>query len=190
MWATPIGSSPSTNQLSGTFSKLRGRWIFATDSFHFPNMLLPFCFKFSIINNFRSIDNFQYCWQSIDHIENVLPALHMSGMQKTDWLSLVAAHSDSWLFGVAFYYGAQFGFNKSDRERLFNMISELPKILEVVDAGDVVKKKVDEKSSVFRWSNLHVIEYQITVVIKNYGQIRFQLTIIFNYHNYLIFNYM
>ncbi|MCI78294.1 PHD finger protein ALFIN1-like, partial [Trifolium medium] len=37
------------------------------------------------------------------------------GMQKTDWLSLVAAHSDSWLFGVAFHYGGEFGFNKSDR---------------------------------------------------------------------------
>ncbi|XP_045791990.1 PHD finger protein ALFIN-LIKE 4-like [Trifolium pratense] len=96
----------------------------------------------------------------------------MSGMQKTDWMSLVAAHSDSWLFGVAFYYGAQFVFNKSDREHLFNSIDELPTILEVVDAADVVngaaKKQVDEKSSVFRWSNLHVIEYQIIVVVTSW----------------------
>ncbi|WJX92204.1 hypothetical protein P8452_73881 [Trifolium repens] len=71
-----------------------------------------------------------------------------SGMRKTDWLSLVATHSDSWLFGVASYYG--YGFNKSDRERLFSMINELPTILEVVDAAEVVtdaaKKQVEEKS--------------------------------------------
>ncbi|PNY01748.1 PHD finger protein alfin-like 5, partial [Trifolium pratense] len=75
-----------------------------------------------------------------------------SGIQKTDWLSLVTAHSDSWLFGVAFYYGAQFVFNKSDREHVFNMINGLPTILEVVDAAEVVndaaKKQVEEKSSV------------------------------------------
>ncbi|MCI40389.1 DNA binding protein, partial [Trifolium medium] len=41
------------------------------------------------------------------------------GMRKTDWLSLVAAHSDSWLCGVAFYYGGEFGFNKSDRYFMF-----------------------------------------------------------------------
>ncbi|GAU28802.1 hypothetical protein TSUD_357880 [Trifolium subterraneum] len=68
------------------------------------------------------------------------------GMQKVDWLSLVAAHSDAWLSGIAFYYGGEFGFNKSDRERLFNMINELPSILEVVT--DAAKKQVEEKSSV------------------------------------------
>ena len=28
-------------------------------------------------------------------------------MQKKDWLRLVAAHSDAWLYSVAFYYGAK-----------------------------------------------------------------------------------
>ncbi|KAG5548818.1 hypothetical protein RHGRI_014238 [Rhododendron griersonianum] len=37
------------------------------------------------------------------------------GMQEKDWLSLVAVHSDSWLIGVAFYFGARFGFGKSER---------------------------------------------------------------------------
>lgn len=37
------------------------------------------------------------------------------GMQEKDWLSLVAVHSDSWLISVAFYFGARFGFGKSDR---------------------------------------------------------------------------
>lgn len=37
------------------------------------------------------------------------------GMKEKDWLSLVAVHSDSWLLSVAFYFGARFGFGKSDR---------------------------------------------------------------------------
>ena len=37
------------------------------------------------------------------------------GMQDKDWLSLVAVHSDAWLLSVAFYFGARFGFDKSDR---------------------------------------------------------------------------
>ena len=35
------------------------------------------------------------------------------GMQKKDWLSLVAVHSDAWLLSVAFYYGAR--FNREER---------------------------------------------------------------------------
>lgn len=37
------------------------------------------------------------------------------GMQEKDWLSLVAVHSDAWLLTVSFYFGARFGFDKSDR---------------------------------------------------------------------------
>ncbi|ONM21984.1 ubiquitin carrier protein 7 [Zea mays] len=37
------------------------------------------------------------------------------GIQKKEWLSMVAAHSDAWLLSVAFYLGAQFGFNKNYR---------------------------------------------------------------------------
>ncbi|PNX64299.1 PHD finger protein alfin1-like, partial [Trifolium pratense] len=64
-------------------------------------------------------------WNSFSRLIEEIPSeLHepplginfaRSGMQKTDWLSLVASHSDSWLFGVAFYYGTQFVFSKSDR---------------------------------------------------------------------------
>ncbi|CAN1330831.1 PHD finger protein ALFIN-LIKE 6 [Linum perenne] len=60
------------------------------------------------------------------------------GMQEKDWLSLVAVHSDSWLLAVAFYFGARFGFGKS--ERLFQMINELPTIFEVV-SGNVKQPK-------------------------------------------------
>lgn len=37
------------------------------------------------------------------------------GMQEKDWLALVAVHSDAWLLSVAFYFGARFGFDKTDR---------------------------------------------------------------------------
>lgn len=37
------------------------------------------------------------------------------GMQEKDWLALVAVHSDAWLLAVAFYFGARFGFEKTER---------------------------------------------------------------------------
>lgn len=64
------------------------------------------------------------------------------GMQRKDWLSLVAVHSDAWLLAVAFYYGAR--FDKIERKRLFNLINELPTVFDVVTG----KKPVKEKSSV------------------------------------------
>ncbi|GAB2293313.1 PHD finger protein ALFIN-LIKE 5 [Dionaea muscipula] len=68
------------------------------------------------------------------------------GMQEKDWLALVAVHSDAWLLSVAFYFGARFGFDKSDRKRLFSLINDLPTIFEVVTG--TAKKQVKEKSSV------------------------------------------
>ncbi|XWS20100.1 hypothetical protein CRYUN_Cryun31cG0072000 [Craigia yunnanensis] len=73
------------------------------------------------------------------------------GMQEKDWLSLVAVHSDAWLLSVAFYFGARFGFDKTDRKRLFNMISDLPTIFEVVTGA--AKKQAKEKSSVSNHSS-------------------------------------
>jgi hypothetical protein len=35
------------------------------------------------------------------------------GMKRSDWLALVAVHSDSWLVSVAFYYAAR--LTRSDR---------------------------------------------------------------------------
>lgn len=37
------------------------------------------------------------------------------GMAEEEWLLLVAAHSDSWLLSVAFYFGARFCFDRADR---------------------------------------------------------------------------
>ncbi|XP_010047517.1 PHD finger protein ALFIN-LIKE 4 isoform X2 [Eucalyptus grandis] len=73
------------------------------------------------------------------------------GMQEKDWLSLVAVHSDAWLLSVAFYFGARFGFDKTDRKRLFSMINDLPTIFEVVTGS--AKKQSKEKSSVSNSSN-------------------------------------
>ncbi|EFJ04726.1 hypothetical protein SELMODRAFT_432139 [Selaginella moellendorffii] len=52
------------------------------------------------------------------------------GMKRTDWLILVAVHSDSWLYSVAFYHAAR--LHKADRQRLFGMINNLPTIHEVL----------------------------------------------------------
>ncbi|GAU21990.1 hypothetical protein TSUD_111300 [Trifolium subterraneum] len=68
------------------------------------------------------------------------------GMQEKDWLSLVAVHSDTWLLSLAFYFGARFSFDKTDRKRLFNLINELPTVFEIVTGA--AKKQVKEKSSV------------------------------------------
>lgn len=73
------------------------------------------------------------------------------GMPESDWLSLVAVHSDAWLLSVAYYFGARFGFDKSDRKRLFNMINDLPTVFEVV-AG-YAKKQTTEKSSISNHSS-------------------------------------
>ncbi|CAI9101463.1 OLC1v1038796C1 [Oldenlandia corymbosa var. corymbosa] len=75
------------------------------------------------------------------------------GMQEKDWLSLVAVHSDSWLLSVAFYFGARFGFGKSERKRLFQMINDLPTVFEVVtgkakEAGHLHNNSSKNKTSV------------------------------------------
>ncbi|KAL5572412.1 hypothetical protein UlMin_022009 [Ulmus minor] len=73
------------------------------------------------------------------------------GMKMGDWLSLVAVHSDAWLISVAFYYGARFLFDKSDRKRLFTMINDLPTIFEVLSSNS--KKQSKERSTVSNHSS-------------------------------------
>lgn len=63
------------------------------------------------------------------------------GMQKKDWLALVAVHSDAWLLAVAFYYGAR--FDKNERKRLFNLINDLPTLFDIVTG----KKAATEKAA-------------------------------------------
>ncbi|KAK8591091.1 hypothetical protein V6N13_031158 [Hibiscus sabdariffa] len=72
-------------------------------------------------------------------------------MQEKDWLALVAVHSDAWLLAVAHYFGARFGFNRTDRKHLFGLISDLPTIFEIVSGS--AKKQTKEKSSVSNHSS-------------------------------------
>ena len=62
-----------------------------------------------------------------------------AGMNRIDWLSLVAVHSDPWLISVAFYLGAR--LKRNERKRLFSMINDLPTVLEVVTERKPVKDK-------------------------------------------------
>ncbi|KAB1217621.1 PHD finger protein ALFIN-LIKE 1 [Morella rubra] len=61
------------------------------------------------------------------------------GMKRTDWLSLVAVHSDCWLLSVAFYFGAR--LNRNERKRLFSLMNDLPTIFEVVTGRKPSKDK-------------------------------------------------
>ncbi|PNW80524.1 hypothetical protein CHLRE_07g320950v5 [Chlamydomonas reinhardtii] len=80
------------------------------------------------------------------------------GMQKRDWVALVAVHSDSWLLAVAFFYAVK--LDAAGRLRLFKLINQHQTLFESVSqrnkyknaappasgtAGPVVKrKKFDE----------------------------------------------
>ncbi|KAK3144674.1 hypothetical protein QOZ80_4AG0316200 [Eleusine coracana subsp. coracana] len=69
------------------------------------------------------------------------------GITQKEWLSLVAAHSDSWLLAVAFYYGTRFRFDKEARRQLFMMISGLPTVFEVVTGSGKKKPKTPNGNS-------------------------------------------
>ncbi|KAM0953072.1 putative chromatin regulator PHD family [Dioscorea sansibarensis] len=75
------------------------------------------------------------------------------GMQDKDWLSLVAVHSDAWLLSVAFYFGARFGFDKTERKRLFGMINDLPTIYEIVNGKDKVRTQGNNHGNAKHKSN-------------------------------------
>lgn len=90
------------------------------------------------------------------------PNLGINHMRDTikDWQSFVAAHCDAWLFALAFFFCARIGFgNSGSRERLFEMMNELPTISEVVEVHKLkglywnqkgkrcdLKKKMPEQS--------------------------------------------
>ncbi|XP_047311108.1 PHD finger protein ALFIN-LIKE 4-like [Impatiens glandulifera] len=86
------------------------------------------------------------------------------GMLEKDWLALVSVHSDSWLLAVAFYFGARFGFDKSDRKRLFTMINDLPTVFEVVTG--TTKNQVKDKSTVSNHSSNKKPSVKVTKITK------------------------
>ena len=47
------------------------------------------------------------------------------GMQRKDWLSLVAVHSDCWLLSVSFYFGAR--LNRNERYSFLSFTMEMTK---------------------------------------------------------------
>ncbi|KAJ8533071.1 hypothetical protein K7X08_015960 [Anisodus acutangulus] len=61
------------------------------------------------------------------------------GMNRRDWLSLVAVHGDCWLLSVSFYFGAR--LNRNERKRLFSLINDVPTVFEVVTERKPVKDK-------------------------------------------------
>ncbi|KAF4391448.1 hypothetical protein G4B88_005519 [Cannabis sativa] len=72
---------------------------------------------------FLSEDNIPSWESSSPNVSKVLPKLFelalgvnfaRDWMQEKGWLSLVAVHSNSWLLAIAFYFGARFGFGKSE----------------------------------------------------------------------------
>mmetsp|Transcript_9279 Transcript_9279/g.16374 ORF Transcript_9279/g.16374 Transcript_9279/m.16374 type:complete len:233 (-) Transcript_9279:760-1458(-) len=52
------------------------------------------------------------------------------GMSRTDWLSLVAVHCDTWLLSVAFYFGVK--LDSTSRQDLFHLINQQATLFEVV----------------------------------------------------------
>ncbi|CAA3009047.1 PHD finger ALFIN-LIKE 1-like [Olea europaea subsp. europaea] len=90
------------------------------------------------------------------------------GMNRRDWLLLIAVHSDCWLLSVSFYLGAQLNRNESlysvpmvfttYRRRLFSLVNDLPTVFEVVTERKPVRDKPNADSgnksrgSTKRWS--------------------------------------
>ncbi|KAF5476271.1 hypothetical protein F2P56_008002 [Juglans regia] len=82
------------------------------------------------------------------------------GMNRKDWLSLVAVHSDSWLLSVAFYLGAR--LNRNERKRLFSLINDLPTVFEVVTERKPMKDKPSvDSGSKSRGSTKRSIDGQV-----------------------------
>ncbi|KAJ0735184.1 putative chromatin regulator PHD family [Helianthus annuus] len=67
-------------------------------------------------------------------------------MSRDEWLYLVAVHSDSWLFNVAFFYAAY--LNKNQRTRLFNLINRLTNVVEDVKKRNALQNtpRIDKSS--------------------------------------------
>ncbi|CAN6874813.1 unnamed protein product [Brassica oleracea] len=61
------------------------------------------------------------------------------GMQRHDWLSLVAVHSDCWLLSVSSYFGPR--LSRNEKKRLFSLINDLPTLFEVVTGRKTIKDK-------------------------------------------------
>ncbi|KAG6525651.1 hypothetical protein ZIOFF_015617 [Zingiber officinale] len=79
-----------------------------------------------------SMDSVTQTWEVNLPAEEVPPELPepalginfaRDGMEESDWLALVAVHSDAWLLAVAFYFGARFGFNKESSQATHDVVA-------------------------------------------------------------------
>ncbi|KAK3019015.1 hypothetical protein RJ639_003623 [Escallonia herrerae] len=101
------------------------------------------------------------------------------GMNRKDWLSLVAVHSDCWLLSVAFYLGARLNRNERlfpffwlNRKRLFSLINEHPTVFEVVTERKPVKEKlIADSGSKSRISTKRSSDGQVKVIPKTTDEI-------------------
>ncbi|KAK6143795.1 hypothetical protein DH2020_024143 [Rehmannia glutinosa] len=90
------------------------------------------------------------------------------GMKVKDWLSLVAVHSDSWLLSVSFYFGARFGFGKTERKRLFQMVNELPTLFEIVN-GPVKQQQAAAQNNSSKNKSSGRMLVAIVMPMMNFG---------------------
>lgn len=89
------------------------------------------------------------------------------GMQRKDWLALVAVHSDAWLMAVAFYYGAK--LDKEGRLKLFKNINTMPTVYESVTG----KVKVPNGSKSAKKRKAESVSYERT---RTYERMRNKTT--------------
>ncbi|RDX97968.1 PHD finger protein ALFIN-LIKE 1, partial [Mucuna pruriens] len=61
------------------------------------------------------------------------------GMNRKDWVSLIAVYSDSWLLSMAFYLGSC--LDRNERKRLFSLINGLPTLSEIVNGKNPIESK-------------------------------------------------
>ncbi|KAG6529516.1 hypothetical protein ZIOFF_011721 [Zingiber officinale] len=87
-----------------------------------------------------SMDSVTQTWEVNLPAEEVPPELPepalginfaRDGMEESDWLALVAVHSDAWLLAVAFYFGARFGFNKESSPHSTSLSAKIPSSLAI-----------------------------------------------------------
>lgn len=81
------------------------------------------------------------------------------GMEVTDWLSLCAIHSDSWLMALLFFFGAR--FNYAGRAELFSLANQHPTIYEVVTervGRNTVYKRQDGSGNTYIPESLRRVE--------------------------------
>ena len=58
------------------------------------------------------------------------PSAVAAGMKRSDWLCLVAVHSDCWLMGMTYYNAAK--IDQKGRGRLLEEVNQLPTCFEIV----------------------------------------------------------